>query len=190
MAQLLRTPRIAFASLLIASPLLAAPLPVAAADSEAAQGERTAADFAGSFRYVGGDGERERAHAAVDEIVEELNVLIRGTARRLLRKTATPASAIAIKVEGDVVTIDAGKDPIPLTLGGAAVEFRGEDGKHYSMTARLRGDKLVLRIVGNGSTTVKTYRLGGDGARLTVKTTIDHPMMHKPLEYAFSFRRK
>ena len=51
-------------------------------------------------------------------------------------------------------------------------------------------DATITNIVGNGSTTVKTYRLGGDGARLTVKTKIDHPMMHKPLEYAFSFRRK
>ena len=192
MEQLSRARRLpALAALLLAAPLLAAPVTAnAAADDDAAQSERTVADYVGSHRYVGGDTERERALAAVEEIVEDLNVLIRGTARRLLSKTATPAPEIAVALDGDVVTIDSGKDRIPLTLGGPAVENRGEDGKSYRMSARAAGGKLIVRIVGNSSTTVKTYRLSGDGARMSVKTKIAHPMMSKPLEYTFSYRRR
>jgi hypothetical protein len=192
LAQLARSRRLpALAALLIAAPLLVTSVTATAADDDdAAQSEGTIADYAGSHRYVGGDAERERALAAVDEIVEDLNVLIRGTARRLLRKTATPAAEIRITLDGSVVTIDSGKDRIPLTLGGSPVEYRGEDGKSYRMSARDAGGKLSVRIVGNSSTTVKTYRLSGDGARMSVKTKIAHPMMSKPLEYTFSYRRR
>ncbi len=164
----------------------------AAADEVAeAPAERTASDFIGSYRYVGGESEQERAYAAVDEIVDNLNFMIRGMARRALRKPTTPPKSANIQITGDVITIagGVGKAPVSITINGPAVDYKGDDGKTYKMSMRFRGGKLVQKIVGHNSTTIKTYRLSEDGARLKIKTKISHPMMHKPLEYKFTYRR-
>ncbi len=179
--------------LILGVALITAPTVEAAAADEVAEApaERTIADYHGSYRYVGGETEQERAYAAVDEIVANLNFLIRGMAGRMLRKPTTAVKVTKLDVEGENVTIagGVGKDLVTLHVGGPGIKYKGDDGKTYTMSMSFRSGKLVQKIVGHNSTTIKTYRLSEDGARLKIKTKISHPMMHKPLEYKFTYRR-
>ncbi len=160
------------------------------ADQSVAPAEaRELASFAASYRYAGGQTEKDKAVAAVEEIVAELNFMIRGMARKALKKSSSPKPSEHIKVDGDKVTLRLGDQHVTLVVGGAPVEHRGDDRKSYQMSLKHKGDKLVLKVTGSKSTTIKTYRLSEDGSRLKIKTRINHPMMHKPLVYKFSYRR-
>lgn len=171
--------------------LITAPGSAQADEAAPAAEARTVADFDGTYRYVGGETEQARAYQAVDEIVENLNFVIRGLARKMLRKPTTAKAETSIQIEGDKMTIagGVGKHSVTLTIDGPGIDYRGDDGKTYRMSVKFRQGALVQRIVGHNSTTTRVLKLTGDGGKLKIKTTISHPMMHKPLEYKFSYKR-
>ncbi|MGB1274480.1 MAG: hypothetical protein ACPG77_01925 [Nannocystaceae bacterium] len=170
--------------------LTIAPTSAHADEAQADQASETSPDaFAGSYRYVGGEAEKTRAHAAVEEIAAELNFMLRGIARKMLTKSATPKPTEVLEVHGKKVTLTLSKKAYNIEIDGPPVNFRGTDRKQYRMELRHRDNKLVLKITGHKSKTIKTYRLSEDGSRVKIKTKIMHPMMHKPLVYSFSYRR-
>ncbi len=158
-------------------------------NSEEASEARELTAFAGTYRYSGGEAEKEKAYAAVEETASHLNFMLRGIARKMLKKSATPKPTEELKVEGNKITLGMSSKRYTLEVGGPSIEFRGDDRKNYRMSIKQKGDKLVLRVVGHKSTTIKTYRLSKDGSKIKIKTKINHPMMHKPLVYKFSYRR-
>src|SRR5690606_25309797 len=64
----------------------------------------TSADFHGSYRYAGGQAQRDDVTAAIEATVQQLSKAIHGIARKRLTAANPVDSTLEISVSGDKVT--------------------------------------------------------------------------------------
>jgi hypothetical protein len=86
------------ALLLLIGGWMATPVAIAEPDS-------TLLRFAGTYRYVGGEAEITELDEAIEEVVQKMNFLIRGIARRRLRAPNLPSSEVGVFIERGQIRI-------------------------------------------------------------------------------------
>ena len=59
----------------------------------------------GTYRFAGGLEETQKVERAIDEAVDEMNLFIRGIARRRLREPNLPTDELRISLGGDTITV-------------------------------------------------------------------------------------
>ena len=59
----------------------------------------------GVYRFVGGHKEVREVERAIDEAVDEMNVFIRGIARRRLKEPNLPTDEVRISAQSDLITV-------------------------------------------------------------------------------------
>jgi hypothetical protein len=145
----------------------------------------------GEFRYAGGKKQRERFEAAVEEVVAELNMLIRGLARSKIMESQTPSAAVEILQTGsDVIVRRTGAPEIRGPANGTPFRWKNRYRDELELRMRLNGAKLEIRFKGEKSRTTTTYTASEDGSRMTLRTTIKDPRLPKPLRLSFAYKRK
>lgn len=142
----------------------------------------------GLYRYGGGQKQRERFEAAVEDVVSELNIVIRGIARKKITESQTPAVRIELAKEGDMVVIR--RDGAPEIRGradGKRFKWKNRYGDELRLRMKLDEKQLELRFEGTSDRTVTTYTVD-DAGHLKLRTVITDPRLPKPLKLTFTYK--
>ncbi len=146
----------------------------------------------GTYRYVGGDAETRAIEDAIDEAVDDMNVFIRGIARRRLREPNLPAERISIVATADEATVAPEDRPkVTAPVGKTPVEWTNpNNGNTLRVSYRVPTPRrLEQRLRGDRGLSVLSFDLQEDGSTLTITTRITADLLSKPLEFRTTYRR-
>lgn len=185
--------RIAALSAILPSALAASWMtaPVAiAAETDSAHSALTR--FAGTYRYVGGEAEIEELDRAIDEVVQKMNFLIRGIARRRLRAPNLPSSAVGIYIErGQIRVTRPGRPEVSAPANGETINWRHpSDGDVFRVSHGLDDRGLLYqRFEDDRSLSLNHFTLSDDGNRLTIRTAVTANRLPAPLRFKTTYER-
>lgn len=179
--------------------LLLGPGPSAAAAGPAGpvttdeSGDESVEDHAdawvGRYRFVGGHAELEARDAAIEEVVAELNVLIRGMARDRLTKANPIPKTLKVSREGDELSVSHDGRERTVNLDGKAVTTKNLFGNPIEYRVEVDQRRLREFIVGEGGRQANTWRRKGSG-RIVVKVQVSSPRLPKSLVYSLTFAKQ
>lgn len=148
------------------------------------------ARFAGTFRYAGGEAQRQGLASAVEAAAQQLNALIRPIGRKRLSEANPIRERITFAVDGDRVTATfAAGRTVTGTLGGPAVAWTSDSGKPVTVAFSLVKGRLVMDFKSDDGSRRSTFTLDESGAKLTMSVTVTSERLTDPLKYALSYRR-
>lgn len=146
--------------------------------------------FAGTYRFVGGEAQRQELEGAIETAVQELNALIRGIGRKRLKESNIIRDQISIAVDGDKVTTTfAAGRTISGRLEGPAVPWTSDTGKPLQVKFSLVKGRLVQTFTADDGGRRSVFTLNEAGDRMTLSVTITSERLSNPLKYALSYKR-
>ncbi len=142
--------------------------------------------FAGQYVYAGGDAQIQELRDEIDAATEDLNVALRLLARRKIWKSQEPSRMMSISVDGDKISIvrSGGKSALTGTIGGGS--FPVDD--KYRGRFQWRGGKLIVNVTGGEQHTRVRFSVNPKSRTVTVRTTIEHNMLPRPVRLKKTFR--
>jgi hypothetical protein len=155
----------------------------------AATGEE-ASPHAGDWAFVGGDAERQRIDAAIDEATAEMLPGIRTIARNRLKESNFATDRIEITIAGAFIKIDqVGFRAITAPASGVAIPWRTPQGDKAKVSHKLVDGVLVQRMLGSDGGRENRFSVSGDGTKVTVRTRIWSERLPADVVYQLSYRR-
>jgi len=148
--------------------------------------------YAGTYRYVGGGAEIEALDEAIDEVVSQMNFLIRGIARRRLRAPNLPSKEVTISVDDDEICIDRpGQPKVSAPADGKPITWRHpDDGDVFEVRHGIdEHGVLYQRFKGERSVSRNRFVLSENGKDLTIHTEITAERLPAPLRFKMSYQR-
>lgn len=173
-----------FAAVLAVSP---GPTIVAAEASEPALQR-----FVGSYGYVGGDTEIRALDRAIEAVVDQMNFLIRGIARRRLRAPNLPSKEVSVFIENGQIRIQRpGQPEVTAPADGKPITWRHPvDGDVFQVSHGIdEGGALFQRFEGERSLSLNRFELSEENARLTIHTVITADRLPAPLRFKMTYER-
>jgi len=148
--------------------------------------EPSLAAYEGQYIYAGGEAQIQELRDEIDAATEDLNVALQLLARRKIWKSQEPSRMMSISVDGDAVSIarSGGKSTLRGTIGGGSFPV---DGK-YRGRFKWRGGKLIVDITGGSQHTLVRFIVHPKSHTVTVRTTIEHNMLPRPVRLEKTFR--
>jgi len=145
----------------------------------------TLQDFHGTYVYAGGERQKQAIRDEIDDATEDLNIALRGLARRKIWKSQDPATRMSITVDGSDVSIvrSGGKAKFSGTIDGAS--FSVDD---YRGRLHFRGGKIIVDITGGDQHTRVRFAIDPQTRTITMHTTIEHDMLPRPVRVQKTFR--
>ena len=146
--------------------------------------------FGGTYRYAGGDGQRSAFARAVETVVEQMNVVIRGIARQRITARVKIQPRMAFRRQGDDLLIV--HEPLPpraTKLDGTALPMTNDAGDRIVVTYTHSGRAIIETIRSGRSSQRNTYRFSPEGDRLTFTAEIQSPMLPAVIHYSLTYRR-
>jgi hypothetical protein len=150
--------------------------------------ETEADRFVGQYAFAGGEAERTALRDAIEQLVAQLNAVIRGIARDKLTETNPVFEKVSIERKGSELVLTYGSHTNTCNLDGSASKVEGIDGSSLKCRLSMQGEALVHRVDGPRGGRVNTFMLGKTG-RLTMKTRIHSEMMPADMRYTLTFQR-
>lgn len=148
------------------------------------------ARFAGTFRYAGGQAQRDNLAAAIEAAAMEMNALIRGIARKRLTEANPVREQMSFVVEGTKVTATfAAGRTITGTIGGPKVAWTSDSGKPLTVMFSLVKGRLIMDFKAEDGGRRSTFTLDESGDKLTMSVTVTSERLTNPLKYALTYRR-
>lgn len=144
--------------------------------------------LAGSFRYAGGGRERAARDEAIDQVVEEMNFIVRGIARKRLREANQIRERVAISRQGDKLTIRLDGQPYTATINGPPVDVVGHDGMELKLRYRLAKGRIEQTLQGKEGGRTAHFQVDGKG-RLTMSVRIFSEKLPKDVRYRLTYAR-
>lgn len=168
----------------LAVPVLAAPSAARADDGD--EDKISLEDFEGAYLFAGGDRERDAIVAEVDDATANLGSMLRGIARKRIKKSQKPSASLFIKVDGEKVTI---------TRSGDKPKFAGQINKgtfvvkkKYTGRIKFKNGKLSVIVSDKESKTTITYNLNPETHRIKVTTKIEHDLLPRPVKVKKTYK--
>ncbi|RZO64256.1 MAG: hypothetical protein EVA89_04945 [Sandaracinaceae bacterium] len=167
--------------------LALAAMPAPSARSQTASVER----FEGAWRYVGGERDQRGLHAAIDRVVDELDLFTREIARVAIRRSLVPEPTLHVRVRdarhlslqlGDWVSHE-------VELGRAATQMPGPDGNPTRFRADFDGGRIVTHEDSARGSRVNQLSLSPDGGHLFMHVRVRAPQLPADIRYALTYRR-
>lgn len=163
--------------------------PPFAANTGHAALQEVADDWAASYRFVGGQAERDALGASIDSVVSDMNFFVRDIARGRLAKANPIPSRLTIGRSGDVIAIAFDERRYEAPLDGSQTRVEGITGDMLRYHVTVSEDRVQQVFVGEeGGRHNAIRRRGRDG--LTVHVKVTSGRLPKPLQYQLSFRRE
>lgn len=145
--------------------------------------------LSGHWKLVNRDDATARVKQGIEAAVEDMNVMIRGLARRRLHETVLPPPSIELDFhEGLVRMVGARGKSATIRVDGRARPWAGDRGEKVEISAWWRGDTFVRRFDGRGRREDR-LRVVDEGAGMQMRTVISASLMPTPVRFALRFRR-
>lgn len=142
--------------------------------------------FQGHYFYAGGERQKQEIRDEIDAATEDLNIALRGLARRKIWQSQEPSTSMTIVVDGDDISIvrSGGKSDFVGRIGGKTFSV---DNK-YRGRFKWRNGKLMVDITGGDQHTMVRFTVNPDRRTVTMRTTIEHDMLPRPVQIKKTFR--
>lgn len=142
--------------------------------------------FQGQYFYAGGERQKQEIRDEIDAATEDLNIALRGLARRKIWQSQEPSTSMTIVVDGDDISIvrSGGKSDFVGRIGGKTFSV---DNK-YRGRFKWRNGKLMVDITGGDQHTMVRFTVNPDRRTVTMRTTIEHDMLPRPVQIKKTFR--
>jgi hypothetical protein len=148
--------------------------------------------FAGSYGYVGGDTEIRALDRAIEAVVDQMNFLIRGIARRRLRVPNLPSKEVSVFIEHGQIRIQRpGQPEVTAPANGKPITWRHPiDGDVFQVSHGIDdGGALYQRFEGERSVSRNRFVLGRENTRMTIHTVITAERLPAPLRFKMTYER-
>lgn len=159
--------------------------------SSVASAEEAGAALEGRYVYAGGVAERRRLADAIEAVVGQMSILVRGIARSRLTERVIIAPTVVFRRSGDGLVLD--QDPLPsrwVRAEALTVRLTSRFGERVTVTTQLEGDTALEEIRFQGSRQVSRYAPGTAGQRLVMRVDIRSPFLPVPLRYGLTYARR
>lgn len=146
----------------------------------------------GVYRFAGGPSESREVERAIDDAVDEMNVFVRGIARRRLKEPNLPTEELRIVLEEDRITVvRTGQPPISAPADGKPVTWRNpKHGNELQVTHRVTSVGALQQVlVGERGVSTNLFVISDDG-RLRVRTTIEADLLPSTVRFSATYARK
>ena len=168
------------------SALVSAGLALVAFGSASAQ-EAPATPFVGAWTYASQPA--DVIAQAIERGIDDMNFVTKPIARRRLRATNDPYSAVEIRVGGSEVTTVLEGRSITSPADGRAIQWRREDGEVLQVSTSLRNGTLVQSFTAEDGSRENVYSVSPDGRRMTIQVTIRSERLPAPITYRLLYDR-
>jgi hypothetical protein len=149
------------------------------------------AALTGSYRFVGGQRERDAIREAIEDATADMLPGIRTLARTRLEESNPATDRVEIRVTSSLIKIDhVGFRSLTAPASGMAIPWKSGHGDRVKVTHKIVAGKLVQRLVGDDGGRENTYVLGGDGQKLAIRTRIWSKRLPKEVQYTLSYARE
>jgi hypothetical protein len=155
--------------------------------------DKAVAALTGEFRWIGGTAERKARDKAIDDVVDGMNFIVRGIARKRLKQANPIPRLVRIRRAGeDVLVIRIDKRVYRAKIGGPAVTVVGITGDELKLTHRVVDNRVVQRFEGESGGRVNTFTpLGkGDDKGMKLRVRVFSDKLPKDLVYGLSYRHE
>lgn len=146
----------------------------------------------GTYRFAGGREEVLAVERAIDEAVEEMNVFIRGIARRRLREPNLPTTELRISVRGDAITVSrTGQPKVSAPATGKQVPWRNpRNGNELEVSYRITPEgALEQKLIGDRGVSTNVFAISADG-KLSMRTKVTADKLPSTLQFTTTYVRK
>lgn len=146
--------------------------------------------FEGEYRYIGGEQQRRALHEAIDDVVDEMSVFVRGIARdRLVEGNPVPPSIVLQKDAGNEMLVSLAGYRYRAPIGGDPVPATGLDGDpvRYKLDVQPGPEKLEQHFIAAEGMRLDTFERTDGG--VVVQVRVSSEKLPKPLEYRLTYRR-
>jgi hypothetical protein len=164
------------------------PAPPSPAASKPSVNHSAADGIVGTYRFVGGKSDRDALDAAIEGVVSEMNVLVRGIARDRLRESNAIPGKIKVLRNGDALSIAFDERTYEARLDGSATEVVGITGDTLRYHVELLPKGVRQEFDGDGGGRTNTMSAREEG-RLDVAVEVRSGRLPGPLRYRLAFRR-
>lgn len=157
----------------------------------AAVGAQEAPSFDGTYVFAGGEPQRAALTKALDDVIAQMNVVMRSLAQKQLHERINVSPQMVIRTEGDRLHIE--HPPLPprtVPVDGSALPMRNLVGDRVSVTYRMVEGVLVEVIAQGRSSQTNRYRLSPDGRQVTFDAAIRSPVLPAVIRYRLTYRRQ
>ncbi|MCX4247439.1 hypothetical protein [Paraliomyxa miuraensis] len=171
---------------------LAALVPeVAVATSTVPATSSTAAvPFTGTFRFAGGEAQRQGVVDAVERAVQALLPIFHELARKRLSAANVIPQAVTLSMEGDdLVVVYGDLEPQRAPLDGSVRTWHNREGTKVNLKHERRGNTLVQTSWGGGGRRVMVWSFDDEGKRLRLHSTMSSPHLPVAIDYRLTFAR-
>lgn len=176
-----------FAASLVTGPLA----PVATDRLVPAADESSSAFTAGTFRFAGGQKQRDRVHDAVERAVQALLPVFHDAARKRLSAANAVPEQVSISMEGEDLVVKYGDlQPQRAPLDGSIRRWTNREGTRVKITHRMRGERLVQKSWSPGGQRVAVWSISEDGRTLRLHAVMSSKLLPVAIEYRLTFKRQ
>lgn len=149
---------------------------------------QSAARFVGTFAFVGGEAERRARDAAIEDVVDDMNLFARPIARDKLRAGNEIAERLEIAVEGDAITVAFDGRPFVAGLDGSPRRVKGILGDELDYHVEVAGTQL--RQVFKGDRGGRSNAIRRQGGKVAIDVKVTSSRLPKPLQYRLTYAPK
>ncbi len=146
----------------------------------------------GTYRFVGGQTEVRAVASAIDDAVDELNLLIRGIARRRLKEPNMPTDEVRISSENGTIIVSRTAQPaVSAPASGQKIRWLNpRNGNELEVSHRMTDDGALEQVlIGDRGTSTNVFLLATDG-KLVIKSTIEADALRAPIRFSTTYARK
>jgi hypothetical protein len=146
--------------------------------------------YTGSYRYAGGDRERNDLNAAVERATYGMVFFVRPIANSRIRDANPVPGAVTIRFPpGQIEVLAVANRAWRSPANGAPAPSLGVHGDAVTLTSRWENGHLV-QVISNGQGARRNdYVLSADGRTLTLRVTITSDRLPRPVRYELTYRR-
>jgi hypothetical protein len=143
--------------------------------------------YHGSYKYAGGDKEREARDAAIEDVISGLNILIRPIARDRLKSAMATAAAISITSDATNLTVSLDSLVYTAPLTGGSVKATGITGDKLNLSYAISSAKIDQKFSGDQGGRVNTFTKSGD--QLVMNVRVHSDKLPKDLKFKLTYKK-
>lgn len=152
------------------------------------QGFAQDATLTGVWTYSRDAKEEAKRYEAIDRATNDMNRLVRGRVREMLREKTSPVSEIRLTDGEDRITMSGRNRRVTFATDGSSNRVQGESGTATVRAERKNGQLVVTSQATKGVQTT-VYSVSEDGTSLILDVSISGGKLPQPIRYRATYQR-
>lgn len=134
---------------------------------------------------------QKKIHTAIDELVEDVNAIKRGFAKRRLRATNEAIGEIEIKISDEKIAVQYDDDPPGISpKGNKPANWKNSEGESYRLRQQISGRTLTQKFESDEGARTNKLTVSEDGNTIDLQVTVTSDQLPRPLTYSLTYSAK